>query len=383
MTNIHIYYSDIRNESRILKETKSLLSNNICSKITIIGFWTPGLPEYENIDYNLSVQRIKLCNNILFNKIKIPGIKFISFYLRSIKLIKNLNPNMINIHMLLLLPLGLFIKKRNKCFFVYDAHELETETRRLKGLEKSLCKIIERRIINSIDLIIVVSESIAEWYVNEYNISRPVVVLNAPNKRNINKTNLLRDKLGIRGDQIILLYQGALFSGRGIDLILDAFKIRTDDKVVVVFMGYGELDKSIIDCSKNYKNIFFLPAVSPDIVLEYTSSADVGISLIENICLSYFYCMPNKLFEYAMVKLPILVSNMKEMTRIVTENNMGIAIEDYSPEGINIAINKFLSKDLNLMKENAYRVACENSWEIQEKKLIESYNQLINRKENV
>lgn len=377
MKNIHIYYSNIQNESRMLKETKSLLAHNICSNITIIGFWSPGIPDYERIGANLEIQRIKVCNNKIFNKIKIPGLKFIDFCFKSIRLMKKIEPNMINIHMLLLLPLGMFFKKRNKCLFVYDTHELETETRRLFGFKKILSKVIEKSIIKYSDLIIVVSESIADWYAHEYNIDRPVVVLNAPNQRKVNRTNLLRDKLGIRDDQIILLYQGALFSGRGIDLILDAFKIRTDDKVVVVFMGYGELDKNIIDCSKNYKNIFFLPAVSPDIVLEYTSSADVGISLIENICLSYFYCMPNKLFEYAMVKLPILVSNMKEMTRIVTENNMGIVIEDYSPDGINSAINKFLSKDFNIMKENAYRVACENSWEIQEINLINAYNKML------
>ena len=56
---------------------------------------------------------------------------------------------------------------------------------------------------------------------------------------------------------------------------------------------------------------------SPDDLLEYTGSADLGSSLIQNTCKSYFYCMPNKLFEYLMTGLPVLVSDMKEMKEFV------------------------------------------------------------------
>lgn len=172
-------------------------------------------------------------------------------------------------------------------------------------------------------MILVVSESIADWYKEEYKIDRPSVVLNAPNRRKLKSNNYFCQQLDIREDQIILLYQGGLALGRGVHLILDAFKARGDDKLVVVFMGYGLLEADIIAAAKQHKNIYFFPAVSPRIVLEYTSSADLGISLIENTCLSYYYCMPNKIFEYAMAGLPVLVSNMKDMSKLVTEKIWG------------------------------------------------------------
>ena len=89
--------------------------------------------------------------------------------------------------------------------------------------------------------------------------------------------------------------------------------------------------------------------------------------------MNHDYCMPNKLFEYAMAGLPVLVSNMKDMSELVSKNNMGAVISDFSAAGINRAIDDFLLQDLTAMKANAYRVACENAWEVQEQKMLAAY----------
>ena len=164
--------------------------------------------------------------------------------------------------------------------------------------------------------------------------------------------------------------------GRGVPLILEAMKARTDDGLVAVFMGYGELEAEIKALSLQHSNIYFFPAVAPQVVLEYTSSADVGIHLIQNTCLNHDYCMPNKLFEYAMAGLPLLVSDMKEMSELVNAHSMGAVIRDFSPTGINLALDEFLQKDLMHMKANAYHVAVENAWEVQEQKMLKAYQGL-------
>lgn len=89
--------------------------------------------------------------------------------------------------------------------------------------------------------------------------------------------------------------------------------------------------------------------------------------------------MPNKLFEYAMAGLPVLVSNMKDMSELVTRYAMGAVISDFSAEGINQAIDNFLEQDLTRMKANAYQAACENAWEVQEQKMLAAYQQLLNK----
>ena len=379
MNNLHISLTEFRNESRVLKETQSLVKNKVFSNVFIAALHIEGLEEIQYYTKNIQAKRFRLKTRSLNKTFLMQGIKYFEFCFKVFLNYRKKNITTVNIHALGVLPLGVLLKYVYKTKLIYDAHELETETNGLIGFRKKISQWLERKLIKHVDMTIVVSESIADWYTNEYNIIRPPVVLNAPNKRELKKNNYFREQLGIRKDQLILLYQGGLMPGRGVHLILDAFKLRKDDKVVVVFMGYGELEKDIKQASERHTNIYFNPAVAPDIVLDYTSSADIGISLIENTCLSYYYCMPNKLFEYAMAGLPVIVSNMKDMSELVDKNNMGTVISDFSPEGINKAVDKFLLKDLSEMKDNAYRVACENSWEVQEKKMLDAYKEILNK----
>ncbi len=246
----------------------------------------------------------------------------------------------------------------------------------MQGFRKKISKILERFLIKHVDATIVVSQSISEWYASEYNIKNPVILFNSPNKFDLKNNNFFREKLSIREDQIILIYQGGLSIARGVNLILDAFKKRNDDRVVILFMGYGELLEDINQAASRYSNIFFYPAVDPRVVIEYTSSADFGIHLIQNTCLNHKYCMPNKLFEYSMSGLPVLVSDMKDMAEFVVNNKIGAVISNFSATGINNAIDDLLIRDLEEMKINSYEVACKNSWEVQEKKMLEAYKSI-------
>lgn len=380
MNNLHISLTEFRNESRVLKETNSILYNNIASKVYIASLYADDLEEEKIYIDNLILNRFNLRSRKLSKNLFAQVFKYLEFIYRITFFYKKKDINMINIHAVALLPFGAFLKYFYKAKLIYDTHELETETNGSKGLRKKLVKFMEKRLIKKCDLIFVVSENIADWYQREYNIQRPVVVKNAPRLIDSKKTNHFRENLSIKDDSIIVLYQGGLSKGRGIDLLLECFIKRNDDKIVIVFMGYGQLEEEIKRVSKESNNIYFHPAVDPEIVLDYTSSADIGISFIENTCLSYYYCLPNKLFEYAMAGLPVIASNMKEMKELVKKYEMGIVVEDDKIESINSAINKILELDITQMKQNTRKCAEENSWEKQEIKMINEYKRVLNAK---
>ena len=377
MNNLHISLNELTNASRVLKQTSSLAGSSYFNRIYIAGLHLDSLKKEEIISEKITLNRFSLATRNLSKNFLSQVFKYFEFCWYIYRFYKNKNIKIINIHALGLLPLGVFLKWAYKAKLVYDTHELETETNGSKGFRQKLSKWLEKKLIHKADMTLVVGESIADWYANEYNIARPPVVLNAPNTRELKINNHFREQLGIREDQIILLYQGGLMPGRGVHLILEAFKQRKDDKVVAVFMGYGPLEADIKIAAEQHSNIYFFPAVHPQVVLEYTASADFGISLIENTCLSYYYCMPNKLFEYAMAGLPVLVSNMKDMSELVTRYAMGAVISDFSADGINQAVDNFLEQDLTRMKANAYQAACENAWEVQEQKMLAAYQQLL------
>ena len=59
------------------------------------------------------------------------------------------------------------------------------------------------------------------------------------------------------------------------------------------------MKSEIQNLSQQTRNIHYHPMVDIDELQKYTSSADVGIHMILNTCLNHYYCLPNKLFEYA------------------------------------------------------------------------------------
>lgn len=377
MNNLHISLTEFRNESRVLKETNSILSHNIASKIYIASLHDYDLAEEVIYNDKLLLNRFKLNTRKMNKNLFIQVLKYLEFIYRVTLFYRKKNIEMINIHSIALLPLGIFLKYFFKSKLVYDTHELETETNGSHVIRKKLAKFIERVLIKKCDLIFVVSENIADWYAKEYEIRRPIVVKNAPKIFTQKKTNYFRETFNIRNSSVIILYQGGLSSGRGVNLLLECFKKRESDEVVIVFMGFGEMEEEIKNISKIKNNIFFHSAVSPEIVLDYTSSADLGIHLIQNTCLNHYYCMPNKLFEYAMAGLPVIVSNMKEMRELVEKYEMGIVVEDESLEAINIAIDKIMFLNLENMKQNSRICAEENSWERQEIKMIDEYRRIL------
>lgn len=380
--NLHVVLNNFINDSRVLKETKSIASNYF-NKICIVALWEDGVNENELLDDKREVWRIRLISRGLPKNLFFQVFKYFEWIIKIYIRFRKEPISVVHCHDLSALPVGALFKLLKKTKVIYDAHELETEVNGLKGLGKPIAKWIERGFIRYCDLIFVVSESIADWYAHEYKIPRPLVILNVPKRIELRLNNHFREKLNIRADQIILLYQGGLAAGRGVHLILDAFKARSSDRVAVVFMGYGELEHDIVKASKDHSNIFFFPAVPLSVVLAYTASADLGIHIIQNTCLNHYFCMPNKLCEYAMAGLPVLVSNMKDMSEFVTKNQMGAVIHDFSATGINQAIDDFIKLDLLAMKKNAYRAACENAWEVQEKNMIEAYrNLLVNADDN-
>lgn len=380
---VHIYLSHFLNDSRILKETKSLIDNHIVDEVVVIALGKDGLSDFEQFGENRYVRRVQY--KFMRDKKPIRGlyrlsrvIQKIDFIYRLILSIKNERPSYINLHQVSLLPLIPIIKiLQPKVELIYDAHELETETSGLKGFRKVLFKFYEKIFIKSFRLIIVVSPSIEKWYRNKYGISNIITVMNCPYYQKVEKQDLFREEFGISADSKIFLYQGALFFGRGIDVLLEAFSEINNPKFTIIFMGYGEMEDEVRKYASLYSNIFFKNAVHPSIVLIYTSSADVGISLIQNVCLSYYYCLPNKLFEYLMAELPCIVSNMDEMTKYVNENGVGIVSKYATKESLIKSIFEMEKFNMQFFKKNVEIIKHKYSWSSQESIMISAYKRFL------
>ena len=369
-----IVLNNFKNDSRVLKENISL--QNAGYDVKVVALHDEGQKEFESIQ-NIPVHRIKLKSRGWSKNKIVQLFKYFEFIYRVVKEYKD--SDIIHCNDLNALPIGVLTKKffNKNVKVVYDAHEYETEINGLHGFQKKLTKQLEKYLIKYADRVITVSDAIAGEYVKLYNIEKPLLVLNTPPYKEIVKKDIFRETLNIGKDKTIFLYQGGLSSGRGIEILLDTFKLINDEKSVIVFMGYGPLEELVVSISKEYKNIYFHKAVSPDVLLDYTSSADFGISTIEDSCLSYRYCLPNKMFEYLMAELPVIVSNLYEMRRLVENNQIGVVAKENTPDGLKEAIEKSVKLDKIELSKNIKKVKNIYNWEEQEKILLEVYKGLL------
>jgi glycosyltransferase involved in cell wall biosynthesis len=175
--------------------------------------------------------------------------------------------------------------------------------------------------------------------------------------------------------------------GRAISILLQVFDGSVAKNIDFVFMGYPASTQSgrdtlalILKNAEKSKNIHFHESVSSNSLKDYTSSADMGFCLIEDHCLSYRYSLPNKFFEYAMAGLPILVSDLPEMRKLVEKYNCGVICESVTPEGIVKGLKELLGQDLKKLGENSRKMAEDHSWEVQEEKLIKLYDRVLLKK---
>jgi len=369
----NIVFNPFTNDSRVLKESVSLSKNGY--KVEVIAHGDQNLEQIEQKDGFKIVRFNYLDRKVI--KSKVDKLKiYLSWIKETVNYIKDFD--ILHCNDLNTLPIGFIVKKiYNKDIkIVYDAHEYETEINGLSGIQKTLTKILEKFLIKYTDKVITVSDAIANEYVKLYNIEKPALVLNTPQFKQIEKKDIFREKFNIPKENTIFLYQGGLSSGRGIEILLESFKLVDDEKSVIVFMGYGPLEYLVKESAEKNDNIYFHPAVSPDVLLDYTSSADFGISTIEDSCLSYRYCLPNKMFEYLMAEIPVIVSNLHEMKRLVEDNKVGVVAKENTPKGLSETVKEALQSDKEKLQHNIQKVKEIYNWEEQEKVLLEVYKDL-------
>jgi glycosyltransferase involved in cell wall biosynthesis len=180
----------------------------------------------------------------------------------------------------------------------------------------------------------------------------------------------------------IIIYVGNITINRGLEELIQSIVYL--NHCVVVIMGrasnfaYSQKLKQLArDVAVENKVYYFGPVPFED-VTKYAASADVGVAPIKNACLSYYYCLPNKLFEYIAGGLPTVVSNFPELKRVIKEYNLGRTFNPDDPKDIAEAINYVLSdKDkYEEMKRNALQAAKVFNWENESKKLLEIYKKL-------
>jgi len=260
-----------------------------------------------------------------------------------------LRPDVVHCHDLATLPAGVSISKACGCKLVYDSHELEMHRNAKYGFAT---KLKRRRMewfgIKCADAVITVSESIADHLRDDYRIRRPRVIMNAPEideQQRLPRT--VRDDLRLSPDTPLAVYVGSVTVNRGLDYVVKALDQYAELHVATVGPRHLATQAELYELALKLgvdDRLHFVDPVPPSAVVGYISTADVSVLPIQNVCLSYYYCMPNKLLESVFAGIPVAVADLLEMRRFVETFRCGLVMDEKSPDAIANAI-KSIVKD--------------------------------------
>lgn len=312
-THCHIYFSDWTKESRAWKFGDYTLRKQFASEVIYLGYSKEGLANIEVKSAKETIIRTGVSSKNTKNKI----IRLVNyfFWLFSVMASRYFHrSDLIIVHSLAALPLGVLYKIIYGGFVIYDAHELETERSGWGTKLKFIAKILEKSLISKVDIILVVSSSIRSWYIDNYHLSEEKIILirNTIEEKPFVTDYDIRSFYKLGENKPIVAYCGSISETRGLTLLIDVFKNNEIDAYLVL-IGDGP-DLSIIQQKVlNANNIILIPHLPHDKLLGALIYCDIGVFVPTCLAKSYELSLPNKIFEYANAKLGVVLGMGPEM----------------------------------------------------------------------
>ncbi|WP_081011240.1 glycosyltransferase family 4 protein [Pseudomonas monteilii] len=398
-----IVWNEFLNDARVLKEAQTLQQSGY--QVTVFALHTPGKTKNrEQLRDGIVVSRVARSPFWRWRKSTAPKIQeklagkghlpTINFDLKHqlLRLIARTwthlgllsqmvmyRANVIHAHDVNTLPTAWLAARLSRARLVYDAHEISTSREGYNKL-RNIVGSIESKLMPKTDANITTTDARAKYFARAYGISRPTVLQNRPRLTAPFKSNRIREELELTAPWPIIVYQGGLQQGRGLEKL-----IRTAPYVLqayFVFIGSGRLTQHLDELSKGLNlqdRVHFIPTVALGDLPSYTSSADIGVQPIENTCLNHYTTDSNKLFEYLIAGLPVVATDFPEIRRIVLGHDVGLLVPPNDSESLAYALNSLIH-NIQLRQSyaaNARSAAKTLNWEEQESRLVSLYQQVL------
>jgi glycosyltransferase involved in cell wall biosynthesis len=392
-----VVWNEFLNDARVLKEAETLQRSGY--QVCVFALHTPGVTKAnERLAGGIEVIRVARSplwkwrksatrnvpnNGPSFTKTKI-GLKHQILrvitrawtHLCLMVQMLRYKADVVHAHDVNTLPTAWLAAKLGKSHLVYDAHEISTSREGYSSFRR-LVALVEKWLMPKADGTITTTDARAKFFARAYQVKRPTVLQNRPRFTASDATDRIRTELGLTESWPIILYQGGLQQGRGLEKLIDTASLVPN--AYFVFIGGGRLTQTLTQLSRDRgleDRVYFIPTVSLADLPSYTASADIGVQPIENTCLNHYTTDSNKLFEYLTAGLPVVATNFPEIRKIVQHNEVGILVPHNDPLALAAALNALVSDAALRSKfaSNARATAYRLNWEEQESRLVELYD---------
>lgn len=364
-----VVYNDLMHDARVFKEACTLIDAG--HAVTVVGMRAAGTAPLTGWD-RVDVTRLDVGSHASLR------LRYVRFWRSAYRHLVHERPDAIHAHDLDALPPAWMAARLLAIPLVYDAHELWTELPSLVGrpVMRGVWEAIATAIVPRTDAVITVADGIAEELAKRYRV-RPIVLRNLPERRDPPQPVPLREIVGCGAGTALLIYQGSLMTGYGVDRAIATMAHLPGAHLVII--GGGPLAGHLREqASRSIASgrITFLPPVPFAELPRYTAAADVGLFLGESAGLNLQLSLPNKLFEYIAAGIALVSTDWPETGRLVRHYGVGRLVPPGAPpEEIAAAVEQVVG-ERETLAGNCRRAREELVWERDAGRLVECYERL-------
>ena len=360
-----IFLGDFFFDARCINMARSLLKAN--HSVTII------------CTYNKIIDDEKF-NDIQFHNIRLQRkgpLRYLEFHGKVVKLLKNKTFDAVIAGDLYALSSARLFKNTH---IIYDCREIYTELSAhiSKPLYKKVSCWYEKYFLKYVNTILTTADSDEKLLKKKYGCFKHLkwyIVYNYPiNYKNYKKHNL-KIKFNIPTNHTTIIYQGVIQKHRGVGQLIEL--IKSSDNITAIIIGGGESKDHYIQKTKQLNiinKVIFINKVPYLELLDYTADCDIGWLVIKGQGISNKLAMPNKLFEYTLMGLPVISSQLKNMERIIKKYNLGVIVEENN-------VDQQINAVQHIMNNQAQYVHIKKTivekfiWDLQHDKFIKLINE--------
>lgn len=217
---------------------------------------------------------------------------------------------------------------------------------------------IEQKLYMISDRIVTVTSYMKGFISHYFNIpSEKICVI--PNgidnsligKISVEEKKVLKQKLGFRKDEIILIFSGRLDKSKGLNLLIDAFKevcIQFDDIRLVIVgedSGPDTVSEYFLMCKDIWSKVTFTGYVNYETMQSLYEIADIGI--VPSI---YDQC-PYVVLEMICYNIPLIISNIDGLNEILGKDQCIYLKPQINSEGdISFSIKEISEAIISLLR---------------------------------
>jgi glycosyltransferase involved in cell wall biosynthesis len=289
-------------------------------------------------------------------------------------LLRQIRPDVIHANDWPVLPIAVMMKKAIGARIVYDSHEFASEEHGERWLWRLLYRphvcATEAAGLREADRVVTIGPGIAHLMEQAYSLpQQPLVVANVPDYRAVPVHPL--------GQTLELLYHGLMTAGRGIEtLIMAVAQTQRPARLVLRGDGATRYVDSLRRLAARYTmpgQVTFEPAVPFDEVIATAACADIGLFTPPLVTPQARFMLPNKLFEYLMAGLMVIVSDADDVAGVVRRYDCGIVLSGVSPSRLAAVIDALGPDEIRQYKDRARESAYSLCWDREQGKLIALY----------